>query len=481
MKRLTKILATIGPSCESEEQIEKMIKAGVNVFRFNFKHNSVEWHDGMIERVNKVAKKMNTLVGILIDLQGPEIRIQLPVEEMTLSIGEKILLDESTLKNANLKGFSITHPEIIDHIKDGQRIVADDGEFEFEAKKEKNKLYLVSKSEGVLKQRKTLNIPGAEFPFPVLIKRDFEGIELAKRREIDFVALSFVRTAEDINVLRKELKKNKVNTQIVSKIETEKALNDLDEIVKVSDGLMVARGDLGVELPFEQVPYYQKLIITKCIQQGKFVITATQMLQSMIQSPLPTRAEVSDVANATYDMSDVVMLSGESASGKYPLRAVNVMRKTLEFNESKFMKETRDRFHYQLESNTGMISLAAYDLYLDSLLKSEEDHVKAFVCFTQSGNTARFISAFRPSVPILALCPDKKTAESLSLNYGVYPQIRGKNYEKHKQVTHNHVLAGLDYLKEKKLLSKGDSVIITHGDYWAIEGGTSTIKLVKVV
>ena len=477
MKKKTKILATIGPACESEEQIEKMLKAGVDVFRFNFKHNTVEWHNDMIERVNKVAKKIGRRVGTLIDLQGPEIRINMPVEEMDLSQGEEILLSEEVFEK-DVKGFSITHPEIIAYLEDGQRVVADDGEFEFSIKVKGEKRYLISKSDGVLKQRKTLNVPGAEFPFPVLIERDFDGIELAKRQEIDFVALSFVRTAQDVEVLRNEMTKRKVNAQIVSKIETEKALNDIEAIIDASDGVMVARGDLGVEMPLEQVPYHQKVIIKKCIEKGKFAITATQMLQSMIQAPLPTRAEVSDVANATYDLSDAVMLSGESASGKYPLRAVETMRKTIEFNESKFLIDSRTRFNYAFDSSDSMIAESAYDLYLESLRRGQS--IKAFVVFTHTGKTARLLSAYRPLVPIYAFCPSVQVADGLSLNYAIHTVLQTNKYENNEQVNHNHVLKGIERLSKDKYLKKSEQIIVIHGDYWNVKGGSSTIKLLDV-
>lgn len=479
MNRLTKIIATIGPACDTEDMIAKMIQAGTNVFRFNFKHNTVEWHDQMIERVNKVADKEGVRVGTLIDLQGPEIRIKLPVDEITLEENEKILLDEETL-TSDIKGFSITHPDIIPYIDDDQRVVADDGEFEFVLKKENGKSWLISKSSGILKQRKTLNIPGADFPFPVLIERDFDGIKLAKKQEIDYVALSFVRSAEDIGVLRQEMKKLGVKAQIVSKVEAEKAIEDLDNIIEASDGIMVARGDLGVEMPLEQVPYYQKMMIKKCIEKGKFAITATQMLQSMIQSPIPTRAEVSDVANATYDLSDATMLSGEAASGKFPVRSVNVMRRTIEFNEKKFLSDSRLRFTYQLKGNPSIIAESAYDLYLESEQKEDIETVSAFVVFTETGNTARLISAYRPGAPVYAFCPNKKVADSLTLNYGVHALERGDKYEKKKEVTHNHVLAAIEYLKDHELIAVGQNLIVTHGDYWAIEGGSSTIKLIKV-
>lgn len=477
--RLTKIIATIGPSCESEEMIAEMIKAGVNVFRFNFKHNTVDWHNQMIDRVDKVAKSLKVRIGTLIDLQGPEIRVVMNEEDIEINVGDKLLLGEEALTSAKT-GFSITHPEVISHLESGQKIVLDDGAFEFVVLKKAGQVLLESKSSGILKPRKTMNIPGADFPFPVLIDRDLEGIRLAKRRQVDFVALSFVRSAQDVQTLRQEMRKLGVKSQIVSKIETQKSINDIDAIIEASDGIMVARGDLGVELPLEQVPYYQKLIINKCIENGKFAITATQMLQTMITSPLATRAEISDIANATYDLTDAVMLSGESASGAYPLESVEIMRKTIEFNEAKFNQTQRKGLlNYSIQDSTAMITKAAYELFVTSQRKESLD-IKAFMIFTHTGSTARAVSAYRPNMPIYAFCPDIQTAKGLTLDYGVTPLIRGSKYKKHMSVTHNHVLAGLEYLRTSGYVEKGDSLIVIHGDFWDIEGGSSTVKLVKV-
>lgn len=479
MNRLTKIVATIGPSCESEEMIAKLIEAGVNIFRFNFKHNEVPWHEEKIELVNKVARKLKTRVGTLIDLQGPEIRINMPVPEIKLEEGDVLVFGEESFTDTKAKGFSISHPEIIPHLKQGQKLIAVDGEFEFLVNTTaKGQTTLTSLSAGTLKHRKSLNIPGADFPFPVLIDRDFDGLKLAARKEVDYVALSFVRTAADVLQLRKEMVKYKVNAQIVSKIETQKALDHLDEIVEHSDGLMVARGDLGVELSVEQVPFYQKLMIKKATEQGKFVITATQMLQTMITSSIPTRAEVSDVANATYDMTDAVMLSGETASGKYPVKAVTVMRKTIEFNETKFLEDSRVLFSYQLKGPSGMICDAAYNLYLES--EEFDIPVKAFMVFTKGGNTARLLSSLKPNIPIYAFCPNSPVAEQLMVNYAVYPIVTGNSYKENIQITHNHVLAGSKYLRDKKFIKKGDRLIVVHGDYWEKEGGATTIKYITV-
>jgi len=477
MKRLTKIVATIGPASESDEMIEKLIEAGVDIFRFNFKHNSVEWHEEMIKRVNSVAKKINRRVGTLIDLQGPEIRINIPVEQMEIDEGEMLYLGEEVFEDKDKKGFSISHPDIIEHLKDGQDVIADDGAFEFRVVKKDGAIYLLSKTTGVLKTRKSFNIPGADFPFPVLIDRDFDGLRLAERQEVDYVALSFVRSAKDLGVLREEMSKFNIKAKVVSKIETQKALDHLEEIVDATDGIMVARGDLGVELPFEQVPYWQKKLIEMSIEKGKFVITATQMLESMIVQPRATRAEISDIANATYDLTDAVMLSAESASGKHPLRAVQAMRRTVEFNEKKQFIDTRVKFQLEMKDPEGLICDAAYDLYQEMFKK--EMPVVGFMVFTHTGRTARLMSMFRPRMPIFAFCPDTEVAEGLTVNYGVYPIVEGKTYKQNVRVTHNHVLAGMKYLIERGFIKNGDRLIVLHGDFWAVEGGTSTVKLVK--
>lgn len=477
MKRLTKIVATIGPAADSKQDIENLIDLGVDIFRFNFKHNIVDWHDERLKRVSEVSKKMGRLTATLLDLQGPEIRINMGQDEIALVKDEEILFGEEALEKIK-KGFSISHQEIIPSLKVGQKITADDGTFIFTLTRKNRKTYLKSHSEGILQNKKTLNISGISFPFPTLTKRDIEGLKLAKKRKVDFIALSFVRSFKDIHNLKNEMDRMKISSKIVAKIETRKALEDLDKIISETDAVMVARGDLGVELDLEQVPYYQKLIIGKSIEKSKPVITATEMLQSMVFSPRPTRAEVSDVANATYDFTDCVMLSTESASGKYPSESVCVMRKTVEFNEKKLVEDTRNRFSYNLSNIENIICDAAYDLYLH-LYKKEE--ISGFIVFTYTGKTARILSSFRPKVPIYAFCPKEEVAKSLSINYGVYPYVQGDQYKKKVEVANSHVLAGMKYLLEEKIIQKGKRFIILHGDYWAVEQGTSTIKIIKSV
>ena len=480
INKLTKIVATIGPASDSLEMIESLIKNGVNIFRFNFKHNTVEWHKDRIERVNSVAKKLGLNIGTLIDLQGPEIRIKMAGDSLDLEIDEKVLLDEATVlqKNPDKKGISISHPSIIPHLHNGQILYADDGYFEFEFQKIDNQSYLVSHTKGVLKNNKSLNIPGADFPFPVLIKRDFEGLAIAQKSEIDFIALSFVRTYEDIKLLKTEMSKLKIKAKVIAKIETKSSLENLDAIIDVSDGVMVARGDLGIELSMEKVPYYQKKIIKKCLEAGKPVITATQMLESMITSPMPTRAEISDVANAVYDYTDAVMLSAESASGKHPLAAVKYMAKTLSYTEKYTNKDLRESYDFCLQERECLVADTAYNLYLKG--KEANLNVKGFIVLTQTGQTVNLISRYRPSGHIYAFCPTKPVADKLSISYGVTAFAQDERYEKTKEVTGGHVRAVIKYLLDKGMCVEGDKYIVVHGDYWSVEGGSSTVKIVEI-
>ncbi|MEK7078644.1 MAG: pyruvate kinase [Patescibacteria group bacterium] len=470
MDKLTKIVATIGPSCDSPELIEKLILAGVNIFRFNFKHNILEWHSDRIQRVNRISEKLGLPVGTLIDLQGPEIRINMSVDQLTVKENDFLSFGEG-------QDVSISHPQIIRHLSVGQKILADSGSFSFTVEKKEGKIYLRSHSSGVLKNKKALNIPGADFPFPVMVDRDFEGLKVASRNEVDFVALSFVRTADDIRVVRREMKKYNVNARLIAKIETEKSLKNLDEIIDVSDGIMVARGDLGVELPLEEVPYYQKIIIKKSIKKGIPVITATQMLESMIEKPYPTRAEVSDIANATYDLTDAVMLSGETATGGHPAEAVKVMSKTLAFNELKNMVDSRKRFDFQVVDQDAILCDSAYGLYL--AYRNLKEHVAGFLVFTHTGKTVRLLSRYRPLVPIFAFDPTDTISDSLTLQYGVIP-FSFKPSLKKTEVEKEDVLRAVTFLKKKILTKKGDILIVLHGEYWAAEGMTSTVKILKV-
>lgn len=474
MQKLTKIIATIGPSSDSPQMIAELIKAGVNVFRFNFKHSEVEWHSERIERVNKVAKKLGVHVGTLIDLQGPEIRINMPEDNIEISEGELLLFGQDVYKGKE-KGFSITHPQIIEHLENDQLILVDDGHYTFRVVRKGKKTYLRSETTGVLPTRKSLNIPGADFPFPVLIDRDFEGLKLAARHAIDFIALSMVRSSKDLRIVRREATKYGVTGKLVAKIETQKALDDIEKIIEASDGIMIARGDLGVEIPIERVPFYQKMIIKNCMMQGKFVITATQMLQTMIDNPFPTRAEISDIANAIYDLTDCIMLSGETASGKYPLKAVQVMGKTATFYEPKTDDEVRNKIMFSVRDTSALICDAAFDLYRD-YVKANQD-VAGFMVFTQSGHTATLLSRYRPNVPIFTFSPNADVCESLSVNFAVEPVVF--SFKDTAEVNQKELSRAVALLKKKGHISeRRGKLIVVHGDQWGRGSGATTIRII---
>ncbi|MDA1317040.1 MAG: pyruvate kinase [bacterium] len=473
MQKLTKIIATIGPACDSEEKIEELILKGVNVFRFNFKHSSVEWHSERIKRVNAVAHKLGIPVGTLIDLAGPEIRIRMKDDAIDIEKDEELLLSERTLKGAKAKGFSITRPSIIQYLTDGQHAVADDGAFSFTVVKKGSAVYLKSHTKGTLATNKSLNIPGADFPLPTLIDRDLDGLKLAAANEIDFIALSFVRSASDIRDVRKEAKKHKINALIISKVEAQRALDNIDKIIDASDGIMVARGDLGVEIAIEQVPFYQKMIIRKCIIAGKFAITATQMLQSMISSPLPTRAEVSDVANAIYDHTDAIMLSGETATGKFPGKSVDMMRRTALFYEPKHHADIRTYISYSVKDTTAMVCDTAYNLYRRYI--SANQPIAGFVVFSQSGKTARILSQYRPQVPIYTFTPKINQREALTATYGIIPLPF--DYHQKSDVGLQELTQATKLLSDQHYIQKGEKLIVLHGDQWGHGSGATSIRI----
>ncbi len=466
-----KIVATAGPATKGEDVIKKLITNGVNVFRFNFKHNEKKWHADMIKLVRKISGEMNVNVGILLDLPGPRIRFDMRESELVVKKGDLILLGSD--------GVGLSHPKIISMIDDGQRVIADDGAFVFKAEKTNGKTYLRSESSGILKNNKSVNVPDIDIDFPPIDERDLEGLKLAKEFGADFIALSSVRSEDDVKFLRNEMKKLQLNAGVVSKIETKKAIENIDGIIKASDAIMVARGDLGVEIPIEQVPYYQKVVVKKCVEMGVPVIIATQMLHSMVDNPFPTRAEISDVANAAYEIADAVMLSAETAFGKYPVETVTTMKNTVEFNAKKNSHDTRLEYDFQAKDQASMICDAAYNLYLQS--QNGDDKIEGFIVFTLTGKTARLISRYRPTAPIYAFSTDQDVANRLSINYGVIPFAVKRDMSKAEDVLKADIFGAINYLSSRNLVKKGNRMIILHGDLWSVADGTSTIKVVRCV
>ena len=465
VQKLTKLVATIGPATESEDIIAKLIDAGMNVARFNTKHSTVEWHQDRMARVRRVAKKKGACIGILLDLQGPEIRINLPEEKpFDLIEGETVTFcaDE---KNAAVKKVLIPQ-NVVDTLQVGNIVLLDDGACELEVTdKNKDALTLKALSACTVKHRKTMNVPGVTIDMPSLVEADYKQLDgAAESQLVDFVGLSFVRDSRDIDFLRAELDKRSIKAQIVSKIETQAALDNLEEIVAASDAVMVARGDLGVEMPYEELVFWQKRIIDLCRASSKPVITATQMLKSMTDNPRPTRAEVSDVAHAIYDGTDSIMLSEETTMGKYPVKAVSTQARIAAFNEP-----------YAIDELTLNLTDDAQEAVINAAVELAESsglEVAAIVNLTTTGRSALLTASLHPSMPVLAMTDDEKVYYSLSLAYVVRPILADGD-------TAHDLKSALEFLKAHHLVKAGETLVVTHGVPHQ-QGGTNTMSIVRV-
>lgn len=469
--RKTKIVCTIGPASESEETLEKLIEAGMNVARLNFSHGSHEEHAGRIERIKKVSKKLGKIVGILLDTKGPEIRThKMEGDAIELVTGQSIDISMTEVLG-NTERFSISYEKLIEDVQEDSIILLDDGLIELVVQgidSENGIIHTYVQNAGTLKNNKGVNVPGVSVQLPGITEKDAKDILFGIEQDVDFIAASFVRRAKDVLEIRELLENNNgSHIQIIPKIENQEGVDNIDEIIEVSDGLMVARGDLGVEIPAEEVPLVQKSLIQKCNEAGKPVITATQMLDSMQRNPRPTRAEASDVANAILDGTDAIMLSGETAAGLYPLEAVQTM--------DKIARHTENAVDYR--ANVTKLSKAR-DVNLTDAIGQAVAHtainlkVKAVIAPTESGHTAKMISKFRPGVPIIAVTSTVKPSRMLTLVWGVYP-IVGKKASSTDEV--------LEIAVEESILQH----YVTHGDLVVITAGVpvgqaGTTNLMKV-
>jgi pyruvate kinase len=469
--RRTKIVATIGPASESEEAISALIMAGVDVFRFNMKHGNVDWHSEKMERVESISKKLGKRVAILIDLQGPEVRVDgLPKTPFQIQPGDTFWFVAPDSKRT---GVILDHPGIIRLMKVENTVYADDGFLEFKILKVEEDGFEVEVVEGgELKNRKTVNFPGISLDFPCLVEKDLELLSLAARHTVDYVALSFVRNADDISVLRQEMTIMKVDCAVIAKVEHPDAIQNFEEILASADGIMVARGDLGIEYPIEEVPSLQKMIVRRCLEEGKPVIVATQMLESMIVNPRPTRAEVSDVANAVYDRADAIMLSGESAVGDYPVRAVKMMANITDKTETS-ADELRTQDSYQHGCQGEALVAAAHQL--SRTYRVDGQPIKAFIVLTETGRTAQFLARLRPNLPIFALSKETKALDRLKLVWGIEPVFY--DYDKDQQTDIDAVLFQLE---KNNHLHTGEKVIVIYGEKWGQAGQTSVVRVQRV-
>lgn len=468
--RKTKIVCTIGPTSESEEIIRKLILAGMNTSRHNFSHGDHPTHKVKMERVRNIANELGRTVAILLDTKGPEIRthnfkepVVTLVEGSLVDVvaGEEIIGDETA--------FSVTYEHLADDVVPGNRILVDDGLIELEVLRVTgNRINCKVLNTGYISNHKGVNLPGIKTQLPALTDRDIADLKFGVEMGVDFVAASFIRKAEDVLSIRKVLRNlGGDDIFLISKIENQEGVDNVEEIVKFSDGIMVARGDMGVEVPLEQVPVIQKKIIELCNTYGKPVITATQMLESMVRNPRPTRAEVSDVANAIFDGSDAIMLSGETANGKYPVEAVETM--------ARIAKETENQLNYEEILNRKMklpVSSVPTAISLASVTTAYELAASAIITATVSGSTAKNASKFRPECPIIAVTPDPKVARMLSIYWGIYPVVAELYTSTDEMIEKTAAIA-----KDCGFVNDGDIVVITAGLPINFVGSTNMIKV----
>ena len=456
--RSTKIICTMGPNTDKKTVMKSLVKNdGMNVARFNFSHGD---HEEQRERMNllkNVREELDRPVAILLDTKGPEIRTGLLEggKKVTLKEGSEFILYTEEM-TGNETGCCVTYPGLAKDVKAGDRILIDDGLIELKVKQIKSgNIVCHVENGGELGERKGVNVPNVKVKLPAVTEKDIDDILFGIQQDIDFIAASFIRSAKGVKEIRKILKENHAeHISIIAKIENAEGVENIDEIIEASDGIMVARGDLGVEIPAQEVPHIQKMIIKKCNERYVPVITATQMLDSMIRNPRPTRAEVADVANAIYDGTDAVMLSGETAAGKYPIEALKMMNEIAENTEQyvDYEKYIHHRTMYEQSKISSAIGIA-------SVRTARNIGAACIVTPTMSGKTARLISNFRPSMPIYAVTPNEMVQHKMQLYWGVIPL---KGYI--KDTTENIIVNAMETIKRKRLVRKGQTVVITAGD-----------------
>lgn len=463
----TKIVCTLGPASERMEVLKQMIRAGMNVARFNFSHGSRAEHGARMTAVKQAAAELGTRVAMLLDTKGPEIRLGEMEEGVVLKDGEEVILTTAPIVG-NEKRLPVNLPTLPLDVRPGQIILLDDGLIELEAlSTTEEEIRCRIRHGDKISSHKGVNIPGAVISLPALTKQDIEDIEFGLSQGIDFIAASFVRTAKDILEIRRLLEKHNARVGIIAKIENRTGIENLDEILEAADGIMVARGDLGVEIPVEEIPLVQKMIIHKCNQAGKPVITATQMLESMIRNPRPTRAEATDVANAIFDGTDAIMLSGETAVGRYPVEAVATMARIARRAERSlpYLEILQRKGLADERTATDAISHASCTIAL-------ELGAKAIITPTASGATARRVAKYRPPAPILATSPDERVLNQLCLVWGVEP-LPVKRTEGTDEMVNEAVNAAIRFGRVRE----GDLVIITAGVPANVPGTTNLLKI----
>ncbi len=467
----TKIICTIGPACDKEEIIEKMILAGMNVARFNFSHGEHADHKAMMDKVKRVREKLDLPVAIMLDTKGPEYRVRTFKDgKITLKEGDTFAFTSEEIIGDQTR-VSVTYKDLPSELVPGDPILLNNGLIEFRVTDttptDVNTKVIIG---GELSDRKSMNFPGKTMRQVFLSEQDKSDLLFGIENDVDFIACSFISNKENVLDIRRFLCENGgSDIDIIAKIENRSGVDNIEEIIDVSDGIMIARGDMGVEIPFEQLPAIQKHIITTCRFRGKRIITATEMLESMIQKPRPTRAEISDVANAVYDGTSAVMLSGETAAGKYPVEAVRTMACVAEQTEKDI--NYAERFHnssFRIKNSIDAISHATCALSIDI-------DARLIVVCTRSGATARMVSRFRSPKPIIGMTTDKKVWRKLALSWNVIPAM-SEEFQSTDVLFYNAVHTA----KKTGLASTGDIIVITGGVTNGQSGNTSLIKFETV-
>ncbi len=466
-----KIIATIGPATESQEMIEKLIEKGMDVARINFSHSNHEKHKSLIEKIRKTSKKVGKEIAILQDLQGPKIRIgTVENDAVDLKDGEQITITTKDLANGSSKIVSTNHKSLPNEVKPGMTILLDDGYIILEAEKvtETDVVCRIKKG-GLLKSKKGIVVPGSKSQAPSITEKDIEDLKFGLKNGVDLVALSFVRSEKDIIELRAMMKIIGKILPVIAKIERAEALEKIENIIKEADGIMVARGDLGLELEAEKVPIVQKEIVRKCRYYGKPVIIATQMLESMISNPRPTRAEASDVANAVLDGADALMLSAETSVGNYPVQAVDYMHRII-------FEAERDEFSQAFQKKDLVFhSTEIYDAIANASAQlAEQIKAKGIIALTENGFTAINIAKYRPTIPIFALTENIETIRKLSFVWGVesFHFQKGENRSKIEDI--------IDFISKNKIGNNGDRFVVATCRPGASPRNENSVRIIEL-
>ncbi len=469
----TKIIATLGPASSTVEIMKELLQSGLSAGRINFSHGSHEEHGDRIAKFKQAREELGLAAPLVLDTKGPEIRTKdFNENKVQLIAGNKFTITTDDIIGDDTK-VAVTYADFAKDLKPGNRVLIDDGLVELVVESiEGNNVHCRIVNSGVLSHKKGVNLPDSKVNLPAITQKDIDDIKFGITQGFDYIAASFIRSAADVLAIRKVLEENNgTHIEIISKIENREGVENIDSILEVTDGIMVARGDLGVEIPPEEVPLVQKMLIEKCNRAGKLVVTATQMLESMITNPRPTRAEASDVANAIFDGTDCIMLSGETAKGDYPVNAVQMMTRIATMIEASDLYANRTNIPASSLANSTNAASHAVATMADDL------NVSTIVSLTSTGFTARMVSRYRPNAPIIAITDKENVCRKLNLIWGVQGVMVEKSFEELKD---NMSEYGAAKAKELGFAKAGDDVVVVAGYPVGVAGSTNTIKVEKV-